>query len=436
MNPIRRLRRARPTFGAKSKIANGGGFRTVDQKVQSASEALLEEMVNIDSTTNNIKGVNRVQAIVARELIQMGFEIQLTTNPDPAVSSGELLVATLTGQSSEYVTLVSHADTVLSRDVCGVFERLPGGIHARGSGVIDNKGGLVVALMGLRTFLGKLGLGGRPQFSIRFVCSPNEEAGSQGLHEFFRACSLDSRLVLGFEPALENGSIIESRRGNRWYQIMIEGEEAHAGRCRGEQINAAHDLAMKISRLHRLNNPKTGVSVNIGHLQGGRDRFNVVCGAATAKLDARFPSFETREKLHRQIDRILTAAHVHSPITGRATIASYTIADDCPPFSSTSASRSLLKSYLKVASRLEGRRIVAEKAGGAGDVNYMSREGVIVLDGFGPVGGKMHTTEEFVHLPTLSTRTLALAEFFKVIGPRFSDHRQPRAGLKSAMQAT
>lgn len=385
-------------------------FEAADNVLQTRAEALLEEMVNIDSTTPDVAGVKRIQEIVSRELLSMGFLVRTLENPDPTVDSGHLIEGILEGESAEFITFVSHADTVLDVASVGHYRRLPDSLHARGSGVIDNKGGLVVALEGLRAHLeGKKN--SRPDFSLRFVCSPNEEAGSPGWHDYFRKCAIDSKVVLGFEPALENGSIIESRRGNRWYEVVVEGREAHAGRCRGEQVNAAHDLAMKIARLHKLTNVKAGLSVNVGHIEGGRDRFNVVCGRAGAKIDARFGSFESREKLHKQIEKILLEPAVVSPLTGETSRSTYTIADDCPPFSSTSDSRSLLKAYLKAVARIEGRTIVSEKAGGAGDVNYMSREGVVVLDGFGPIGGKMHTTEEFVFLPSLSTRSLALAAF-------------------------
>ncbi len=369
-------------------------------------------MIAIDSLTKDRDGVERVQRIVARELTQFGFDCRFEKNPDDKIMSAEILIATLIGKSKRTITFVSHADTVLDSSIVGSFRRAADGVHATGSGAIDNKGGLAVALAGLKRYLESAkSRGERPHFSLRFVSSPNEEGGSTGFHPLFRSCADDSALVLGFEPALDNGSIVESRRGNRWYQFIVRGQEAHAGRCKGEQINAAHDLAIKIAKLHKLNDQKAGLAVNVGQIQGGRDRFNVVCGEASAKIDARFASFESRDKLHRKIEKILLTPRVFSTTTGRAAESSFTVEDDCPPFSATSASRALLKFYLKTINKIEGRPILAEKAGGAGDVNYMSRKGVIVLDGLGPIGGKMHTADEFIYLPSLSTRAVTLSAF-------------------------
>ena len=73
------------------------------------------------------------------------------------------------------------------------------------------------------------------------------------------------------------------------------------------------------------------------------------------------------------------------------------------------------QAYIQTIRTLEGRKIKAEAAGGAGDVNYLSRKGVVVLDGFGPVGGEMHTKREFVEIRTLGSRSVALAHFLGVI---------------------
>lgn len=366
---------------------------------------ILEELVNQGSITSNAAGVERAQTIVCRELVSMGFRVQLMPNPMTDIDSADLVVAELPGASDRFVTLVSHADTVLGVDSCGRFR--VDGERGFGSGVIDNKGGLVVALEALRLHLWDVS--SRPPFSLRLVSSPNEEGGSLGFHEAYERFSKDSVMVLGFEPALENGSIIESRRGNRWYQIRILGQEAHAGRCRGEQINAAHEAALKIARLIEMNDASAGASLNVGQVQGGRDRFNIVCGEVRMKLDVRFPSFEIREKLHTEILRVLETSFVSSPVTGRASQTSFKIVDDCPPFSNTPASAPFIDLILNSIATLEGVNVRSEKAGGAGDVNYMSREGVVVIDGLGPVGGLMHTPEEFVNLPTLASRAAAVA---------------------------
>ena len=47
--------------------------------------------------------------------------------------------------------------------------------------------------------------------------------------------------------------------------------------------------------------------------------------------------------------------------------------------------------------------------GGGSDGNYLAPMRVPVLDGLGPVGGNLHTEEEYIELPSLVPRAAMLA---------------------------
>lgn len=369
---------------------------------------LLKEFSAIDSATLNKDGVTLVQNRVSEILEAIGFKIRTVAGEE---RFSHLLVAERPGRiARKFVTLVTHTDTVLGNDQA--FElSLPDG-KALGSGVIDNKGGVVVGLGALQRFLRNFP---ETEFGLRVICSPNEEMGSIGFTEIYRELGADTAVAFGLEPALDNGSIIHQRRGNRWYQIDIEGREAHAGRSYGEHANAAHDMAGKIAALARLTNYAKHVSVNAGHLRGGKDRYNIICGDAHAKLDVRFPSLEWREYLHKKIEKILSQPAEASSCGRHETRTTWKIVDDCPPFSLTHRSRKLARKYAALVSQLENRKVYSQPAGGAGDVNYLSTPTNVVLDGMGPVGGEMHTKHEFVHIKTLETRAQALAGFLHYI---------------------
>jgi glutamate carboxypeptidase len=309
-------------------------------------------------------------------------------------------------QTKKFISLITHVDTVLAN--FRAFEVNLERQRAFGSGVIDNKGGVVVGLGALERFLRAFP---ETEYSLRWICSPNEEMGSIGFTEIFRELGVDTVMGFGLEPALDNGAIIHQRRGNRWYQIEVEGKEAHAGRSYGEHANAAHDLAAKIAALSKLTNYPKHMTVNIGHFAGGKDRFNIICGEASAKLDVRFATLEQREMMHRKIEKILSQSLEISASGKYATKTKWQIVDDCPPFSLTRRAKKVARSYAALVSQLEGRKVYSQPAGGAGDVNYLSDAHNIVLDGFGPVGGDMHTKNEFVQVDTLQTRAQALAGF-------------------------
>ncbi len=368
---------------------------------------MLREWVEISSPSNDRNGVEILQNMMREHLTDLGFHCQYLPHPEDRYAP--FLKAEIKGSTGFYVTLICHTDTVLPSTG---FKLSDDGKFGYGSGVIDNKGGLIVLLSALKRHLRN---GPELKYGLRVLCSPNEEIGSLGYIPVYTQHAPDTLFAIGLEPALSNGSIICQRRGNRWYDIEITGREAHAGRSKGEHANAAHDLAKKIVALANLNYPKHEISVNIGHIHGGQERHNIICGKASAKLDVRFSSLKHREWLHLKIHAILETTHESSVCGKYRTQTGYQIVDDCPPFSPSRKATKLAQSYIAAIQTLEGRQIGAEAAGGAGDVNYLSRKGVVVLDGFGAVGGEMHTKREFVEIQSLGTRSAALGYFLNVI---------------------
>jgi len=371
---------------------------------------LLQEFSGIDSATLNKKGVNHMQDRVSAILDELGFKQKMVKGEE---RFSHLIVAERPGRSPKFITLVTHSDTVLGN--YQDFHIQLQDEKAFGLGVIDNKGGLVVGLSALRRFLRQFP---ETEYSLRFICSPNEEMGSVGFTDAFRELGKDTAVAFGLEPALDNGSIIHQRRGNRWYDIEITGREAHAGRSYGEHANAAHDMATKLTELAQLTNYRKHISVNVGHIEGGKNRHNIICGKVTAKLDVRFPSMDTRDALHRKIEKILGQTKEISADGRHRAETVFAVVDDCPPFSLTRHSRRMAREYAALVSRLENRKVHSQPAGGAGDVNYLSTKENFVLDGLGPVGGEMHTHLEYVRTPTLQTRSQALAGYLHYLQSR------------------
>lgn len=364
----------------------------------------LRDLSAIDSATLNKKGVELVQERVSRVLDDLGFTQRMHREED---RFAHLIVAERPGRiAGKFISLITHSDTVMPNH--REFHLDLKDDRAYGAGVIDNKGGLVVGLAALMRFLKHFP---QTEYGLRFICSPNEEMGSIGFTEIFRELGSDSVVAFGLEPALDNGAIIHQRRGNRWYDIEVTGREAHAGRSYGEHANAAHDLAKKLVDLSALTDYSRHISLSVGHIEGGKDRHNIVCGRARAKLDVRFASADTRDQLHRRIEKILAQPREVSVDGKYQTSTLFEIVDDCPPFSLTKHSRGMAREYAALVSQLEGRKIHSAPAGGAGDVNYLATRDNFVLDGLGPVGGEMHTGHEFVQVSTLKTRAQALAGF-------------------------
>jgi glutamate carboxypeptidase len=367
-----------------------------NERVEALTDQITQ-LTNINSGTSNKIGVGQIQSWIGTKLKGLGFNVN--------VDEKLLLTGDRKGQGSNTVVFIVHADTIFeSTSPFQKFEIFADRKTAQGPGVIDAKGGIVVAIEGLKRFLQEQK---SPSFNIVFVSSPSEETGSVGLIETFRKLGDQAWMVLGFEPALENGSIIQSRKGNRWYKIEVFGKEAHAGRAHQDGINACHGLANVLTSISELTDYNKDVTLSIGRMEGGKDKYNIVCGTAVAKVDTRFQNFAMREDLDKKISGVLRRIR---PVGLRTQT---TIEDDCPPFSPSKSAKPYLQRYLALIQKIEGRKVVAEKSGGSADSNYFSKEGVVVIDGLGPVGGKMHTSEEFILLSSLETRAEALRLFLR-----------------------
>ena len=360
----------------------------------------LKKLVEISSSAEDTTGVGKIQNWIKAELKQIGFSVE--------DRSDLLIVAKLPGVKTDakIITVLVHADTVFDKksDFKG-FKESDDGKMAYGPGVIDDKGGIVIAIEGLRRFLKSHKL----NYTLQFVSSPSEEIGSPGFTDRFKELAKTSWMILNFEPTLEDGSLVHTRRGNRWYQITVTGKEAHSGRSHKEGINACHALASALSEISKFTNYKNDVTVSIGRMEGGKDKFNIVCGQAQAKVDTRFSSILERDKLHQKIEKVL------KNLTVKGAQATYELVDDCPPFSVTPRTTPYLNKYIDVVKKIEGINISSGKSGGTADSNYFSTNESIILDGLGPIGGKMHTPEEFIVLSSLDTRSEAFNLFLQLL---------------------
>lgn len=371
-----------------------------DSKTLQEDILLLEKLCRLDTSRQSSTDFQSAQDILISELKALGLDVRELFSYNHCAKA--LIVAeTALEQPHLEVTLISHIDTVLApRDLIYDHNQI------KGSGVADNKGGIVCALRFLKT------IGPIPGVKFRFVCSPSEEKGSLGFHDFFKRWGQTSDFVFGFEPALK-GSLIEKRNGNRWYQVKVLGIGSHAGRMNEVCVNAAHEACQKISKINDYVYSVKGLMANVAQLEGGGDAFNRTCDQVSFKLDTRFSCQNLRDKLHFELDKIFSHSTQVCSITKQVSRCFYSIEDDCPSMGKNEKSDVWTNEILKSLKRFENKPISAAHSGGAADINYFSTPDNYCLDGLGPVGSGLHTVDERIEVSSLETRPKALASFFR-----------------------
>ncbi|MDD0851727.1 M20/M25/M40 family metallo-hydrolase [Halobacteriovorax sp. GB3] len=379
-------------------------------------EDFLEEIISIDSQVKNLKGIEKVQLRLKEEFERLSFKTEMISNP--LIESAPLLIAKrVTHPLNKTVTFIAHSDVVASLKKTP-FKKCEHFIH--GAGVADDKGGVTLCLKALDLFFQS-----NQKYHLNFnvVISPNEETGSTGFHTIFSRMGKESDYILGLEPALQDGSIINKRSGNRWYHLCATGIAAHSGRFGNDYINAAHHLSLIISKIHSLNDEENQRRMNVGSFHGGNGGFNTICDRAFAKIDARFSSFECREILHKAFEDIIQKTTVSCPYSQKLGQLIYTIEDDCPPMSE-SQSIEETQILLNAIEKYEYHRPSLNHAGGAADINYFAHPNKFLLDGLGPIGGKLHTTEEYIDRKSLWSRTQALSDFLVSLNEKSKQERR------------
>ena len=266
----------------------------------------------------------------------------------------------------------------------------------RGPGVIDMKGGLVVMLAALQAFESTPHAA---QVGYEVLLGPDEETGSFGTGPLFAAVAQRNQFGLVFEPARPNGDLVHSRKGTGNFVATCHGRAAHAAHPLRTGRNAIAALAEFLVAAHRLPDEMPGVMFNIGNIRGGGPATNVVPDFAEAQLDLRITHAADRaavlERLHALAAPINARDGFRLEVTGDF---------NRPPMERSPAADMLFAAWQTAAGDLGLAPFAWVHTGGGSDGNNLAAAGLPCLDGLGPIGDRLHSPEEWCHLPSLAER--------------------------------
>ncbi len=380
-------------------------FSYIDQHGEEMIQR-LETIVNMDSGSYTKAGVDRVGEKMAAWLRELGMDVQVIVQEN----LGCHVIARKKGTGERKILLVGHLDTVFDEGTAAQRPFTVKEDRAYGPGVADMKAGLISILYALAA----LWENGWDQFGeITVVMNGDEEIGSHTSEEIFTREGKKADAAFVMEPGRADGSIVSERKGVGGYEVIIEGIAAHAGVEPEKGASAIEELANKILDLHRLTDFTTGTTVNVGVIKGGT-RPNVVAETAYAQVDLRVKSMEEAERVQNAVAGIAAEAVVagtKSKILGGL---------GRPPMVKTDKAASLV-GMVKEAAALVGFDLTDTATGGGSDGNFVSALGTPVVDGMGPVGGRVHSDDEYLELNTLPERCKMLAMTLFLYGEQQED---------------
>lgn len=371
-----------------------------------AMEQALAELVEINSFTENTDGgqqvVTRLEALYDIEGLE-SRRVTSTTFADHLV-----VTSAWTSRGHAPIALIGHHDTVFPPGTFDGYKR--DGDLARGPGVLDMKGGLVVVAWALKALSRVGALEELP--GVRLVVVSDEEVGSPEGQKVIRDAIWGASGALVFEAGRKHDQIITRRKGTGALSALARGKAAHAGNAHQEGANALWALAKFIDRAQSLTDYARGITVNVGKVTGGTSK-NTVPDRAEAMLDFRF---ETRADGEWLVDALrAAAAEAAACVQGTSIEVSGGIAR--LPLERTPGSADLMTRYGNAANASGLGNTEAALVGGGSDASTAFAMGIPSIDGLGPRGIGFHTSNEQIEIATLVTKAQALARFLASLRP-------------------
>jgi len=380
-----------------------------------AAIALLERAVNINSGTQNFAGVREVGKLFAAEFERLAFRTRWVDGA-PFKRAGHL-IAERPGPGRKFL-LIGHLDTVFEpSSPFQKFDRIDE-THARGPGVIDMKGGIVVMLHALDA-LDAAGV--LKNMNVTVVLNGDEESAGEP-QALARAALVEAAkgaaVAIGFEDgAGDPRTAVIGRRGTTAWTLKVAGKPAHSSQIFRDDIGygAIFEAARIVNQFRETLggeryltfNPALmlgGTSVEVDAVQARGTAFgkdNVIPEHAVVSGDLRALSREQFENARKRMTAIVTSSSLAH------TKAEITFDEGYPPLTPTEGNKKLLAMYDRASQDVTAGPVVAvdPQRAGAADVSFVADYVPMILDGIGLMGDGGHTVTETADLRTLPSQT-------------------------------
>ena len=346
----------------------------------------LEYLVNIDSGTENAKGVNKVADYFVQKFKDMNWDVkEIETKED----FGKCVICTNREADHHDLLMIGHTDTVFPNGTCANRPFTIDGNRAYGPGVCDMKHGCLMMYYLIKNQSKEI----IDKLNIVVIFNPDEEIGSIYSKDIYGEYARKSDYAFVYEASLENTGCCAERKGNIVYQIEFFGKSGH---CAYIQTNGArsatHEMGKWIVKFDSMMNLEHGTTVNVGIANGGIKK-NIVAPEAIIIVDVRF-SDPNEEKLFDKMVEEMTADAKTRGI--KVNISSHRKKALKP----TSTTIDYLKHVEQIAKQ-KGIEFKYAPRGGVSDANIIATHGTICLDGLAPTGGLAHCPEEFMLIDSI-----------------------------------
>ena len=359
---------------------------------------LIRDLVDIDSGSYDKAGVDAVGTRIKAFLAEHGVPFTEVSNDRFGDAIRAQVDNVAAKASNAAVLLLGHRDTVFP---AGEAARRPFRIadgRGSGPGCSDMKSGVVVNAFVLAAFA-RFAVAPSP---ITALFTADEEIGSPSSKALIKETARTARAVFNSEPGRPGGGVITGRKGLKFMRMDVVGKAAHAA-------STGKDGHQR-DRGDRPQDRQAACADGPGarhHLQRRHDLGRADGQHRRAQCDRR-----DRPAVHRPgagraaplqaVEAIVAEANVPG------TRASLEIIGEFDPMVESEASQRLYEHYAACARAL-GQTVEPMFAGGCSDSGFATSVGAPTICAVGPIGGRLHSPEEYLDIDTIVPRAQALA---------------------------
>jgi glutamate carboxypeptidase len=366
------------------------------ERVALVAERELEALVGVSTPSGDVPGAEEAVALCVAFLPPEAEAERLDcSTPGHAPD----LVGRLRGSGQGRLLLLGHLDTVVAHEAHRALQRE--GDRLQGSGAVDMKGGVALALGLMRE------LASRPEryAEVAVLLVNDEEWRTVPFAHIARFGGFDACLCFEAGEIDPQGrdAVIVRRKAAGTLEVRAQGRPAHSGSAPQKGRSALLALAAVAQRIARSSDPDGPDRLTaVPTILRSGDAFNVVPPQGQLVCDLRADDLAAFEPVLAAVPAELDGVSIESALV-RA----------WPGMDTRSATAGLLER----AAGLLGRPLVASERGGASDASHVAQAIPVTVDGLGPRGGGAHTPSEWVGAESLRTRAeVALAVAAAILG--------------------
>lgn len=366
---------------------------------------LLQQLVDINSGTLNVKGVRRVGDVLRDEFDKIKFKTEWIAMPDSVKRAGHL-VASVKGKKGKKLFLIGHLDTVFEPDMPPNPYRKVNDSTATGQGVEDMKGGDIIILAALKA-LYKNGLLNDATITAYFTGDEEKTGAPYSVSRGdFISRAQSHNVALAFEGAI-GSTIATARRGASGWQLKVYGRQAHSSGIFQNNYGAIYEGARILNEFRVQLAKEQYLTFNPGIMVGGTElnydsakisgnvagKTNIIAPSCIIQGDLRFLTQKQRDSARVRMRRIVQSNNL------AGTRAEISFSDGLPAMEPTAGNQSLADMLSKISTDLGYTAIKpGDPAGrGAGDISFISQY-MPGLDGLGAEGWGGHAPGETMSL--------------------------------------